>query len=136
MKQENEALKASNEIMNRERQAEREALKTVLDEIEKLKQATTEREKLRNEFAPIIDENEAQINAVENTTGVDFTTAVEKFDVGAIIPPDSEQMKEHNRRLKTDQDYRERWRKATSYNEFQKLKNKKRETLNTLLDKL
>ncbi|AKB36122.1 hypothetical protein MSSAC_1532 [Methanosarcina siciliae C2J] len=136
MKQRNEELETQNEIMTRERQAERETLKTVLDEIEKLKQATTEREKLQAEFSPIMEENEEQIKAVEDITGVDFVTAVENYDVGRIIPPDSEAMKEHNRRLKADPEYKAKWRKITSYKEHKKLENQKHETFNTLLDKL
>jgi|GEM_PF-2054558 len=93
--------------------------------MEKMEKEAVERQALEDEFREVLEEERAQVRAVEEVTGMDFEDAMERYDVGQIMPPDSENLKAHHRRLKTDQAYKERWKQRVS----NKAKNKYEKTV-------
>lgn len=97
-------------------------MKTIM---EKMAGEVAERRALEDEFKEVLEEERAQVRAVEEVTGMDFEDAMERYDVGQIMPPDSENLKAHHRRLKTDQAYKERWKQRVS----SKAKNKHEKTV-------
>lgn len=100
------------EIANEENRRKRE-IEQLKKEIEQLKQAEKQREEIRKEFEPIFEEGRKQIEEVERVTGMNYDDASGLYNVGEIAP-DSEKMKEHNKRLAKDLEYRKRYKLARS----------------------
>lgn len=88
-------------------------MRTVMEKIQK---EVAERQALEDEFKEVLEEQRAQVDAVEEKAGMDIEDAMNYFDIGLMMPPDSEKLKEHKKRLKTDQAYKARWRQVVSIN--------------------
>lgn len=112
------------------------ALTALRSDMEELKRAKQERETARKGFEPLFEEEKRRNEIVKKATGLDFYDAVEHYDVGRIAPPDSEAMKEFQKRVAQDKEYRERWKKATSGKVEKKEAELGKKALKTLADSL
>lgn len=59
---------------------------------------------------------------VEEVTGMDFEEAMEKYDIGMIMPHDNDKMKEHKKKLRTDPSYRAKFNLVVKIGKLEKKK--------------
>jgi len=135
LNEEMQRLKGENEKLKLDR-FENEALKQLKEDMEGLKKAKQKQEAARKEFQAVFEEEERQNEAVKKATNLDFHEAVEYFDVGKMVEPDSKELEEHYKRLGKDMEYRKRYREATSSKVERQEQELGKKALKTLADSL
>ncbi|WP_196298060.1 hypothetical protein [Methanosarcina barkeri] len=102
--------------------------------MEELKRAKQEREDIKKEFEPVFEE-EKQIEKVGKVTGMNYEKVAERYNITQIAP-DSENLRNHYKRLEKDKEYRKKWKTAVSSKVEKQEAELGKKALKTLADEL